>query len=249
MKPQLILSLFPGIGLLDRAFEEAGFCIVRGPDLLWGGDVRSFHPPSGRFDGVIGGPPCQAHSPLAHLARATGAQVAPDLIPEFARCVAEASPLWWLMENVRRAPAPELDGYAVWAGLLNARDFGAVQNRERCFRFGIRGEMPTNLWRFLDLEALHPARRERAVCAAGCWSPMPRRIRRKDGRETEEWYKLGASREGVRDSCRLQGLPESFFDGSPFTARGQQQMLGNGVPLPMGRAIAQAIRRALEDLP
>lgn len=33
----MILSLFPGIGLLDMAFEEEGFCVVRGPDLLWGG--------------------------------------------------------------------------------------------------------------------------------------------------------------------------------------------------------------------
>src|SRR6476659_2456796 len=55
----LVLSLFPGIGLLDMAFESEGFCVVRGPDLLWGGDVRSFHVPYGRFDGVIGGPPCQ----------------------------------------------------------------------------------------------------------------------------------------------------------------------------------------------
>lgn len=39
MSPQLVLSLFPGIGLLDMAFEEEGFCVVRGPDLLWGGDV------------------------------------------------------------------------------------------------------------------------------------------------------------------------------------------------------------------
>jgi hypothetical protein len=43
---QLVLSLFPGIGLLDLAFEEEGFCVVRGPDLLWGGDVRSL-PPAG----------------------------------------------------------------------------------------------------------------------------------------------------------------------------------------------------------
>ena len=46
MKP-LVLSLFPGIGLLDLAFEERGFCIERGPDLLWGGDIRRFHPPCG----------------------------------------------------------------------------------------------------------------------------------------------------------------------------------------------------------
>ena len=48
---------FAGIGLLDMAFEEAGFVVVRGPDLLWGGDVKRFHPPAGKFDGVIGGPP------------------------------------------------------------------------------------------------------------------------------------------------------------------------------------------------
>lgn len=30
----LVLSLFPGIGLLDRGFEDLGFCVVRGPDLI-----------------------------------------------------------------------------------------------------------------------------------------------------------------------------------------------------------------------
>jgi hypothetical protein len=48
----LVLSLFPGIGLLDMAFEEEGFCVVRGPDLLWGGDIKNFHPPRGKFNGV-----------------------------------------------------------------------------------------------------------------------------------------------------------------------------------------------------
>ncbi len=55
----VVLSLFPGIGLMDRGFEAAGFAVVRGPDLLWGGDVRRFHAAAGRFDGVIGGSPCQ----------------------------------------------------------------------------------------------------------------------------------------------------------------------------------------------
>ncbi len=27
----LVLSLFPGIGLLDMAFEAEGFCVVRAP--------------------------------------------------------------------------------------------------------------------------------------------------------------------------------------------------------------------------
>ena len=107
MGQPLVLSLFPGIGLLDRAFEEQGFCVVRGPDLLWGGDVKEFHPPAGRFEGVIGGPPCQAHSKLVHMVRANGYVVKEDLIPEFARCVVEARPDWYLMENVPAAPLPE----------------------------------------------------------------------------------------------------------------------------------------------
>ncbi len=61
---QLVLSLFPGADLLGRWFHEEGFCIVRGPDLIFGEDVREFSPPPGRFDGVIGGPPCQKFSPL-----------------------------------------------------------------------------------------------------------------------------------------------------------------------------------------
>lgn len=31
---QLVLSLFPGIGLLDMAFEAEGYCVVRGPDKI-----------------------------------------------------------------------------------------------------------------------------------------------------------------------------------------------------------------------
>jgi len=34
MTQPLVLSLFPGIGLLDMAFEQEGFCVVRGPDML-----------------------------------------------------------------------------------------------------------------------------------------------------------------------------------------------------------------------
>ena len=57
MNARLILSVFPGIDLLGTAFEPEGFCVVRGPDLLWGGDIRRFSRPAGHFCGVIGGPP------------------------------------------------------------------------------------------------------------------------------------------------------------------------------------------------
>src|SRR5690242_14671437 len=127
---QLVLSLFPGIGLLDRAFEMEGFCVVRGPDLLWGGDIRTFHPPAGPFDGVIGGPPCPAFSSAANIARAAGKNVAPDLIPEFARVLREAAPEWWVMENVEGAYAPAASAHVL---RLDNRWVGGEQHRVRCF--------------------------------------------------------------------------------------------------------------------
>jgi len=133
----LVLSLFPGIGLLDMAFEEEGFCVVRGPDVLWGGDVKRFHPPGGRFDGVIGGPPCQPFSQLVHMVKANGYEPRHEnLIPELERIVAEAKPAWFVMEEVRGAPLPNVPGYRVHEQMVNARHFGSTQNRERRISFG-----------------------------------------------------------------------------------------------------------------
>jgi DNA (cytosine-5)-methyltransferase 1 len=159
----LVLSLFPGIGLLDRAFEAEGFTVVRGPDVLWGGDIREFHPPAGRFDGVIGGPPCQRFSPLANINRARYGEesLAPNLIPEFERCVAEASPAWFLMENVSRAPEPVVNGYVVRSQLLNNRWCGGEQNRERRFSFGTAEGLPL----LIETEVFEAARFEPAVTA------------------------------------------------------------------------------------
>lgn len=117
MARPVVLSLFPGIGLLDMAFEAEGFTVVRGPDVLWGGDVHTFHPPAGVFDGVIGGPPCQAFSTLANLVRAKGHEPRfGNLIPEFERCVAEAAPAAtankfcypWSPPMPRRAKSPAM---------------------------------------------------------------------------------------------------------------------------------------------
>jgi DNA (cytosine-5)-methyltransferase 1 len=129
----LVLSLFPGIGLLDRGFEDAGFCVVRGPDLIFGGDIRRFHVPAGKFEGVIGGPPCQDFS-KARRDEPTGQGV--EMLEQFRRVVIEAKPLWWLAENVPGVPDLRIDGYS-WQRLdLNARDFGMKQRRLRHVQFG-----------------------------------------------------------------------------------------------------------------
>lgn len=234
---EVVLSLFPGIGLLDTAFERAGFCVVRGPDLLWGGDVRGFHPPAGVFDGVVGGPPCQPFSRLAHMVRHNGLRPRfGDLTGEFERVVAEAAPRWFLMENVPGAPVPGVEGYGVYAFLLNNRQCvdedgrPAAQHRVRRWSFGWRGgrrPLP------VETTALESAG---FVTTALGGDPGPRR----GGMPSNV-----RSRRVLAELCRRQGLPEGFLAHSPFTVAAACRMVGNGVPLPMGLAVARAVREVL----
>ena len=78
---QLILSLFPGIDLFGKAFEDEGFCVVRGPELILGQDINDWHIPSGKFDGIIGGPPCQSHSQAIQSAGGSEYAKHKNLIP------------------------------------------------------------------------------------------------------------------------------------------------------------------------
>lgn len=245
----LVLSLFPGIGLLDMAFEEAGFCVVRGPDVLWGGNIKTFHPPVGRFDGIIGGPPCKAFSQLVHIVRANGYTVAENLIPEYERVVCEAAPAWFLMENVRAAPDPVIEGYAVHSFLLNNRWVGGEQNRVRRFSFGVRGGVPIDLRHYLEIEALEAAEWAPAVCAGGGYRPTPVAINASGKVKSTAARNLGyTTATGLQRAIELQGLPSDFFKHSPLTINGKHEMIGNGVPLPMGCAIAKAVKEALEGL-
>lgn len=237
---QLVLSLFPGIGMLDRAFELEGFTVVRGPDVLWGGDIHTFHPPAAKFDGMIGGPPCQAFSRLRHIVEANGYKTAPNLIPEFERCVREASPRWWLMENVPAAPEPALD--ASRSFVFDNHWLGeTTQGRAR--------RWSSNLVLHVETPALVPIEREPAVCASGGYRAVPVAVGGSGKVKRTAAKNLGytsvRSVRSVREAARLQGLPEDFLDGAPFTVAGKQKVIGNGVPIPMGRAIARAVRRAL----
>lgn len=219
---QLVLSLFPGIGLLDRAFEETGFCVVRGPDLLWGGDIHRFRPPAGRFDGVIGGPPCQRFSPMGNVNRARWGEdsVMPDLIPEFARVVLEADPQWWIMENSPNAYTPLPDARQV---LIDNAWLGEEQGRLRAFWSNLRLDIEFPV--FGNQTPVH------TVCSRGAVDWKGSRARRGE--------------RPIAEMLRLQGFPEDMLDRAPFTAGGAKQAIGNGVPLPMGRAIARAVAEAI----
>lgn len=221
----LVLSLFPGVGLLDRAFELEGFCVVRGPDLLWGGDVRSWQPTPGAFAGVIGGPPCQRFSPIGNVNRARWGDdsVMPDLIPEFRRIVVDSACAWWVMENSEYAYSPFEGAYEV---TIDNAWLGELQSRRRTFW--------SNLPLRLDVPALLPidAGTERAVSAHGS-------VDWKGSRAREPHRTLA-------DMLELQGFPRDMLDHCPFTVQAAKKMVGNGVPLPMGRAIAKAVGRAMQ---
>jgi DNA (cytosine-5)-methyltransferase 1 len=131
----LVLSLFPGAGLLDRGFLEAGFCVVRGPDTLLGQRIEEFHAPAGHISGVIGGPPCQDFS-RARRRPPTGHGL--KMLGEFARVVTEAQPDWWLLENVPGVPDVHIAGYVTQRFNLFAFEFGLAQKRNRSFQFGSR---------------------------------------------------------------------------------------------------------------
>jgi DNA (cytosine-5)-methyltransferase 1 len=245
-----VLSLFPGIGLLDMAFEAEGFCVVRGPDLLWGGDVRRFHPPAGVFDGVIGGPPCQAFSRLRYLVEHNGHTVAPNLIPEFERVITEAEPRWYLMENVPDAPHPTVPSYDRHGFRLDNRALGEAQSRRRVFHFGLRDAKAPDLRHWIDYAVFESIDFFPAVLAHGGQRLVPIAIG-GSGRikSTKGAAAIGyQSKEYFRLACRLQGLPEDF-DLPGFTTAGKIRAIGNGVPLPMGRAIAKALRKAIGHAP
>ncbi len=246
----LVLSLFPGIGLLDMAFEEEGYCVVRGPDVLWGGDIRRFHPPSGVFAGVIGGPPCQKWAQSHNLAQDKVEH--PNLIPEFERAVSEAAPRWFIMENVTPAPLPVIDGYYVDHHKFYAWEVGSPQRRYRRFSFGSQpptvimwpsGEKPPK--GALTLIAKHNGARmsgQRRMMPTLCATTSTQRMRSGErairgmgipGKTTFSWA----------DYLYGFGLPDDF-DIPPFKQAEKFKALGNGVPLPMGRAIAKAVRKA-----
>lgn len=206
--PHLVLSLFPGVGLLDRAFEEAGLCVVRGPDLLWGGDVRRFHPPAGCWWGVIGGPPCQDFSTLRR-SEPTGHGV--ELLGEFCRVVIEGRPEWWLLENVATVPDVRIDGYG-WQRIDVDQAWYVPISRLRHIQFGSRDGRTLQIKRGTRHKDSEP-------CALAS--------------DDRPW-------EVVR---QLQGLPDDY-ELPGFTRAAAVRAVGNGVPLVMGRVLADAVLEA-----
>lgn len=153
MKRDLLLSCFPGVGLLDRGFEAIEkFCVVRGPDTIWGGDIRRFHTPASVFTGIFGGSPCQDFSLLRHDSPTGQGE---ELLFEFGRVIYEGQPRWALIENVPQVPNIEIPGYVSKRIPLSDAKCGGITLRIRHFQYFFR---PGDTWPRIERRSRHKAR-------------------------------------------------------------------------------------------
>jgi DNA (cytosine-5)-methyltransferase 1 len=243
---QLVLSLFPGMDLLGMAFEMEGFTVVKGPDILMGGDIRNWHSIDGKFDGVIGGPPCKPFSNAISGAGGSEFATQGNLIPEFERIVMESKPTWYVMENVKKAPIPFTNsGY--WYdctdnaylicksyNLLDAWECGSSQHRIRRFS--------SNLWlvpKTIPVSERHPdpwptvTATEYKMSAGSNERAQRQRAGRKVGRKMT-----------LAEVNEAFGLPIDF-ETPALTNAMSYIVRGNSVPIPLGRTIARAVKEAL----
>jgi DNA (cytosine-5)-methyltransferase 1 len=171
------IDLFCGSGGLSIGLTQAGIsvraCVEinrdamstyvhHNPDAIhFNEDVRGvdFSRFRGDIDLVAGGPPCQPFS-IGGLRR--GRKDERDMIPEFIRCLNEARPEAFIMENVpglmlKKSRAYFMSvleklrqcGYRLNWAILNSADFGVPQKRRRLFVLGakrqhLRFPMPTH---------------------------------------------------------------------------------------------------------
>ena len=244
----LVLSLFPGLDLFGRAFEEEGFCVVRGPDIIYGQDVRTWSTIKGKFDVVIGGPPCKSFSSVGRWGPAPSQE---NLIPEFERVVVETEPTAFVMENVREAPKPHVEDYAIKDYIINSWDYGANQQRKRRFSFGYRNHRGLSSFPFIPEEPLPKHQREPdpfpSVLASEGKYPCSNVAGHKVGRMLT-----------FEEVCDLQGFPE-LASAWCFLPRGvskrkvyrkefEYELVGNGVEKQAGLVIARAVKAGLEYL-
>src|SRR3990167_645128 len=101
------------------------------------------------FDLLCGGSPCQDFSIAGKRRGLTGSRS--SLAWEFIRCLRDKKPKYFIWENVKGVMSSRSgwdfanilsafseSGYNLWWQVLNAKDFGVPQNRERIFVVGFR---------------------------------------------------------------------------------------------------------------
>jgi DNA (cytosine-5)-methyltransferase 1 len=125
------------------------------------------------------------------------------------------------MENVGGIPDVKIPGYS-WQRLdLRANWFGLNQSRKRYIQFGHRDNL------VLTVEPSNVVPATEPICLAS------------EGKKT--------NRRGWSEFCQLQGLSPDF-DLPSFSLSAKYKAVGNGVPVPMARALARGIKSLRSDV-
>ncbi len=162
------ISLFSGCGGMDVGAKNAGFSVIEGCELdkhacesfrsnhretrLIEGDINVHMSDLGNqsdIDLVFGGPPCQGFSVAGKM---DPSDPRSQLVFSFCEIVEKVQPKAFVLENVKalgqlaKFENVRLEiirrmhkaGYATQIHVLNAREFGVPQNRERVFFIGTK---------------------------------------------------------------------------------------------------------------
>ena len=228
-----------------------------------------------RTDVIVGGPPCQGFS-MANRQRLID-DPRNKLYKSYVRAVSIAKSRFFVMENVKgmlsvsEKVKEDLSslGYRVECRVLNAKDYGVPQNRERLIFIGSREK--DDIGRIFDEIAEVGRERRRHVLKDALEGLRPltasyvknstdtesegsgRRIDRATG-VTNEYIELinggnmyihPTQARGLtpREAARVQSYPDDYIFLGAYTKTYMQ--IGNSVPPLLGQAIAKVIRRYL----
>lgn len=221
-----LLHVYPGGGLMDLPFEEAGFCVVRGPDLLHGRNQRELKRcRPGTFSGIIGGPPCQPYS----LATGGNESLHVDEIPVFWALVDHYQPDFAVMEEVVCYQTMNHPAIPSDVRCTQLRDFDCGGLTERIRGFWTRG--------FTIPNAPHRDGASEWSVLARSWDKVV-----SDGPKARAGLHSNLS---ARRACELQGFPD-FMDRIADERRVIPDklivhMMGNGVPRAMGEWVVRSL--------
>lgn len=141
-------------GDIDEDCKKSYFANYDIDERQWHTDIHQFDakPYKGKVDLFVGGAPCQAFSMRGK--RGGLEDTRGTLFSEFARVVIECQPKVFIFENVKgmlnhdkgntwriiKQTFEEDCGYDVYYQVLNGKDYGIPQNRERIYCVGFRHE-------------------------------------------------------------------------------------------------------------
>ncbi len=301
-----MIDLFAGIGGIRLGFESiGGECVFTsewdGPaqktyhanfEELPYGDITKIKPeeiPS--FDVLLAGFPCQ---PFSQAGKKLGlADTRGTLFFDIAKIVEHHRPRVVLLENVKRFKSHDggrtfetiksiLEGlgYDIHAQVLNAKDFGVPQNRERIYIIGFLGKVDFSFPKPSGIKTKLGDILEKKVdlkytISDKLWAGHQRR--KKEHREkgngfgysmfnekseytstiSARYYKDGSEilveqngknprKLTPREAARLQGFPDDFI--IPVSDNQAYKQFGNSVAVPVLKAIAKEVNKALNKL-